>query len=449
MYAILDIETTGGQYNQEGITEIAIYKFDGEKVVDQFISLVNPEIDIQPFVVKLTGINNAMLRLAPKFYEVAKRILEITEGCIIVAHNSEFDYRVIRTEFRRLGFDFHRNTLCTVELSQKLLPDMPSYSLGKLVRTLGIPIADRHRASGDALATVKLFQLLLSKDAQKQILTSLIKTDIKGGLSPKFLDIIDTLPTQVGIYYIHDEHGNILFIGKSRNIRKKVQQHFSSNSTLDKKIQQLTYTVTFEKTGNELIALLKQAEEIAINKPIFNKNSKKTVFAYSLYLKTNLKGYLYFSIEKTDGRKKNVMAFTSSSEAKKFIEKITIDKDYEYYTDCLYEKKSKKITSENFSDDFSLDFQQYNQHIQSILSPFQIDKGICLISSKGRKLEEKSGVILQNGKVTGYCYYDLNYQITSLERLQSILVPISFHRNNRNMVLNYLNKKIGYKIIRF
>ena len=138
MYCILDIETTGGQFNEEGITEIAIYKFDGREVVDQFISLVNPEIPIQPFVVKLTGINNAMLRSAPKFFEVAKRIIEITSDCVIVAHNASFDYRILRTEFKRLGYDFQAKTLCTVELSKKLIPEQPSYSLGKLVRALGI-----------------------------------------------------------------------------------------------------------------------------------------------------------------------------------------------------------------------------------------------------------------------------------------------------------------------
>ena len=170
MYAILDIETTGGQYNEEGITEIAIYKYNGHEVVDQFISLVNPEKPIQPFVVKLTGINNAMLRSAPKFHEVAKRIIEITEGCIIVAHNTVFDYRILKTEFRRLGYDFKKQTLCTVELSKQLIPEQESYSLGKLVRSLGIPVTDRHRASGDALATVELFKILLVKDIDKEIL---------------------------------------------------------------------------------------------------------------------------------------------------------------------------------------------------------------------------------------------------------------------------------------
>ena len=152
MYAILDIETTGGKYNEEGITEIAIYKYDGHEIVDQFISLINPEREIQPFVVNLTGINSNMLRSAPKFYEVAKRIVEITEGCILVAHNAQFDYRILCMEFRRLGFEYERPTLCTVELAKDLIPNQPSYSLGKLVRSLGIPVADRHRASGDATA---------------------------------------------------------------------------------------------------------------------------------------------------------------------------------------------------------------------------------------------------------------------------------------------------------
>ena len=114
MYAIVDIETTGGKFNEEGITEIAIYRHDGYQIVDQFISLVNPERPIQAFVVSLTGINNSMLRQAPKFYEVAKRIVEMTQDAVLVAHNAQFDYRVLRTEFDRLGYYFERKTLCTV-----------------------------------------------------------------------------------------------------------------------------------------------------------------------------------------------------------------------------------------------------------------------------------------------------------------------------------------------
>jgi len=174
-YAIIDVETTGGKYNEEGITEVAIHKFDGVDIVDSFISLVNPEKEIQPFVVNLTGINNNMLRSAPKFFEIAKRIIEIMDDSVLVAHNSSFDYRIIRNEFKRLGYDFEIPTLCTVELSKKLIPDQESYSLGKLCRSIGIPVSDRHRANGDALATLKLFEILMQKDKEKLIVKSTIK----------------------------------------------------------------------------------------------------------------------------------------------------------------------------------------------------------------------------------------------------------------------------------
>ena len=216
MYAIVDIETTGGKYNEEGITEIAIHKFDGHQVVDTFISLINPEKTIQPFVANLTGINNAMLRNAPKFFEVAKRIVEITKDCTLVAHNANFDYRILKTEFRRLSFDFEMQTLCTVELSKKLIPGFKSYSLGKLCHSLGIPMTERHRANGDAIATVKLFQLLLDKDIKKTIITNSVKQESKNQLEPKLVDIIESLPSTTGIYYMHKADGEIIYIGKSK-----------------------------------------------------------------------------------------------------------------------------------------------------------------------------------------------------------------------------------------
>lgn len=270
MYAILDIETTGGKYNEEGITEIAIHRFDGQQVVDQFISLVNPEREIQPFVVNLTGINNQMLRTAPKFHEVAKRIVEITKDTVLVAHNAQFDYRILRTEFRRLGYNFERKTLCTVDLSKKLIPEAESHSLGKLVRSLGIAVSDRHRANGDAMATLKLFKLLLSKDSDKSIIREVVRDETHGELSPRQLDIVEQLPSDTGVYYMHNKDGDIIFLGKSRNIKKRVNQHFTNNSEKARALQKETKKVTFEKTGSELVALLKEHEELIRNKPKYN-----------------------------------------------------------------------------------------------------------------------------------------------------------------------------------
>lgn len=273
MYSILDIETTGGKYNEEGITEIAIHKFDGHDVVDTFISLINPEKEIQPFVVNLTGINSNMLRTAPKFHEVAKRIVEITEGSVLVAHNAQFDYRILRTEFRRLGYEYNRKTLCTVSLSKMLIPEAESHSLGKLVRSLGIAVSDRHRANGDAIATLKLFKILLSKDLNKSILKSVIREESHGELSERQLDMVDNLPSEVGVYYLHNKDGEIIFIGQSKNIKKRVNQHFIKNAGKARKIQKETKKVTFEKTGNELIARLKENEELHRNNPIYNHGS--------------------------------------------------------------------------------------------------------------------------------------------------------------------------------
>lgn len=274
LYAILDIETTGGKFNEEGITEIAIYKFDGHEIIDQFISLVNPQIPIQEFVVKLTGINNKMLRNAPKFFEVAKRIVEITKDCILVAHNAAFDYRILRTEFTRLGYNYDRNTLCTVELSQQLILEQPSYSLGKLTKSLGIPMSDRHRASGDALATIQLFKLLLEKDTEKSIIQKSIKHFDKKFEKQKLKRLIEETPTVSGVFYVHDNNGKVIFIGKGKNIKIELNKLFLKTSKRSLKIQQRVSSVSFDKSGNELFTRLKYYLELENLTPKYNFKKK-------------------------------------------------------------------------------------------------------------------------------------------------------------------------------
>ena len=453
MYAILDIETTGGQFNEEGITEIAIYKFDGHEVIDQFISLVNPEKPIQPFVVKLTGINNAMLRSAPKFFEVAKRIIEITEGCVIVAHNASFDYRILKTEFRRLGYDFKKQTLCTVELSKKLIPDQESYSLGKLVRALGIPMADRHRANGDALATVKLFKMLLSKDVEKEIVKSFIKTEIKSGMSPKLLDIVESLPSKVGIYYIHNEKGDLIYIGKSKNIKKRVNQHFVGTSSKSKRIQRDVYAVTFEETGSELIALLKESEEIKINKPIYNVAQRKSIFQYALYQQKTAAGYIALSIEKADGRKKEITSFTTSQEAKNTLFKIT-----EKYNLCqkingLYDTKNDcfqyKINECNGACIEKESPSVYNDRVLEFIEKNSFEKNNMIVIDKGRTYDERSAILIENGIYKGYCFYELNYQVSNIEILRNIIIAMQNNRDTKTIIQSYLRKNKQHKIITF
>lgn len=277
MYAILDIETTGGKFNEEGITEIAIHKFDGHQIVDQFISLVNPEKKIQEFVVKLTGINNKMLKNAPKFHEVAKRIVEITQDCFIVAHNSSFDYRILRTEFDRLGYDFKRNTLCTVALSKKLIPEAPSHSLGKLCKFVGIPMSDRHRANGDALATVQLFKLLLEKDVEKEIIQQSIKYFDNRHETFRIQKILDNLPEKQGVFYVHNEQGNIIFVGRGKNIKHEANKLFLKQTSKAISIVKRVVKITYEETGNLLLTRLKYHLELDELKPKYNIIKKRKI----------------------------------------------------------------------------------------------------------------------------------------------------------------------------
>ncbi|EDM43258.1 DNA polymerase III, epsilon subunit [unidentified eubacterium SCB49] len=451
-YAILDIETTGGKYNEEGITEIAIYRFDGEKVVDQFCSLVNPERPIQPFVVNLTGINSDMLKNAPKFYEVAKRIVEITKDCILVAHNAQFDNRILTTEFDRLGYDFDLETLCTVELSKKLIPDMPSYSLGKLVRSLGIPITDRHRAQGDAKATVTLFKMLLLKDTEKEIIKAAVKKDPKRQIDTKLLDLIKQAPSETGVYYMHDTHGNILYIGKSKNIKKRLTQHFTNDNRKSKEMQLKVTSISIEKTGSELLALLEENDQIKRHKPRFNRALKRSIFNYQLGSFVDEDGYINLKIEKADARKKAITTFSNYQSAKNnvasYIEKFNLCQrlsGFEKSTGACFNYNIKECDGACTQE---IAPEEYNARVQEFINKHSYSSNDMLIIDRGRNTDERSVIYIKDGVFKGFGYYNLNHQITNPEILNSIIKPMKNNRDVQFIIQSYLRKKKTLKIVK-
>ena len=279
MYTIVDLEATGGKFNEESIIEIAIYKFDGVSITDQFISLVNPEKEIHPYVEKLTGISSKMLKTAPKFHEIAKRVIEITSESILVAHNAQFDYRILQLEFKRLGFDFSMKSICTVILSQELLPEQESYKLGRLSRSLGIPIKDRHRASGDALATVELFKLLLEKDVKQEIIRKSIVEFPGEKMDNIFKDVIDNLKENTGVFYIYNDNNEVVYIDFSKDIKNKLIKLFTSKKFIPKYVQNNFKTIKVHPTGNVHIAILKTLQEINSLKPKINNNVDPKIFS--------------------------------------------------------------------------------------------------------------------------------------------------------------------------
>ena len=279
MYTIVDLEATGGKFNEESIIEIAIYKFDGVSITDQFISLVNPEKEIHPYVEKLTGISSKMLKTAPRFHEIAKRVIEITSDSVLVAHNAQFDYRILQLEFKRLGFDFSMKSICTVILSQELLPEQESYKLGRLSRSLGIPIKDRHRASGDALATVELFKILLEKDVKQEIIRKSIVEFPGEKMDNIFKDVIDNLKENTGVFYIYNDKNELVYIDFSKDIKNKLIKLFTSKKFIPKYVQNNFKTMKVHPTGNVHIAILKTLQEINSLKPKINNNVDPKIFS--------------------------------------------------------------------------------------------------------------------------------------------------------------------------
>ncbi|MDT0621786.1 exonuclease domain-containing protein [Croceitalea vernalis] len=425
MYAILDIESTGGKYNEEGIMEISIYRFDGQDVVDKFAGLINPERDIQPFVVKLTGINNSMLKSAPKFHEVAKRIIEITEGATLVAHNAQFDYRILRTEFRRLGYDFQRKTLCTVELSKQLIPDAESHSLGKLVRSLGIAVSDRHRADGDAQATLKLFKLLLIKDSDKSIIKTVIREETLGELSTRQLDMVEELPTETGVYYLHNKDGEIIFLGKTKNMKKRVNQHFTNVGDLARKLQKETKKVTYQETGSELIALLKEYHEIKKTNPKYNQKIRKKGFSFGLYLTKDNNGALKFETEKVNVQFTRLSSFTSAKSSALFLSKL----------------------EEEFGLDSIKSLEDNSETLETIFNKYSLDNRNIALVDKGRSIGEQSVILIKEGHLKGFGYVELNHQLNNIHILESLITPIEGDSNSTLIMESYLRKKNRIKIL--
>ncbi len=444
MYTVIDIETTGLSPKKEKITEIAIYVYDGEQIVDEFVSLVNPERPVPYFITRLTGITNEMLEDAPKFYEVAKKIVEITENRIFVAHNVDFDYNFIKEEFARLGFDFRRKKLCTVKLSKKIIPGHKSYSLGKLTADLGISINGRHRAAGDAYATVQLFDYLLKTDAQsKPLIEEMTYHSIKG-LHPQFdKKVLDELPEKIGVYYFYNERNELIYIGKSINIRKRVLQHLS-NSKTDKAIRMRSQIVNilFELTGSELVALLLESDEIKKHKPIFNRAQRRSVFQYGIYSFYDENNYLRFEIRNNNGNDLPLTSFSSLQSAKSnlssFCEQFELCQKlcglYDTQAACFH-YGIKQCFGACIGEELP---ETYNKRAKNLIQKFEYGGDNFLIFDKGRTPEEKSVIKIENGKYCGFGYFEPDIVGNNVRVITESTKPYNDNRDVQIIIKGFL-----------
>jgi DNA polymerase III subunit epsilon len=456
MYAIIDIETTGGSARLEKITEVAIYLHDGEKITGEFVSLVNPERNIPYFITNLTGITNEMVENAPRFYEIAKTIVELTEGRTFVAHNARFDYSFIRQEFKSLGFNFRRNILDTVTLSRKLIPGHRSYSLGNICKDLNITISGRHRAAGDALATVKLFEMLLERDNEINGKRSdLIRNTRISKLNPK-LDIskIETIPDEAGIYYFYNEEGDLIYIGKSRNLQQRISTHLSNNTTnRAMEMRDMIADIDWELTGSELIALLRESFEIKDNKPIYNRAQRRSSFQWGIYSFTDHDGYLNYRYGLIDSDDTPISVFSSREKAKSKLVSLV-----EAYSLC------QKLTGlyETMGPCFQYHVgicrgaccgkeppETYNERALQAAEEFIFSRRNFFIIDKGRENDERCAVKVINGKYSGYGYFNINDMGFGLSAVHECIIPSPDNRDIQVILKQYLRTNRVEKILEF
>jgi DNA polymerase III subunit epsilon len=454
MYAIVDIETTGGSPVAEKITEIAIYLHDGDRIVEEYSSLINPEKKIPYYITTLTGITNAMVADAPKFYEIAKKVVELTSDCIFVAHNVSFDYQFIRNEFKRLGYDYSRQKLCTVQLCRKMIPGLPSYSLGNLCRQLNIRITDRHRASGDAMATVRLFEQLLNIGKQHELrpefLNSLNRKDLHPNFDPEQLN---QLPEETGTYYFFNDKNELVYIGKSRNIRSRVLSHFRNYSSKKSiEMRNSIASVDYEITGSELIALLKESHEIKQLRPLFNRSQRRALSNYGLYYKTDELGYIRFAAEKNSTKNDiPLCSFSTVKSAKMYLHTL-VDSYHLCQKLCgLYPNSgscfSHEIGNCNGACVGKEPYEDYNLRAKEVIASFQLRYTNFFILEKGRNDDELGVVQVECGKYLGYGYISTDYLANDSTDLETCIQRFEDNRDIQQILRYYLQVNRNVKMI--
>ena len=456
MYAIVDIETTGGSARDERITEIAVYLHDGNEVTGEFVSLVNPERNIPYFITNLTGITNEMVENAPRFYEIARKLIEITEGRTFVAHNARFDYSFIRQEYKSLGYNFKRSILDTVALSRKLLPGHSSYSLGNICKDLDISITGRHRAAGDALATVRLLELLIARDIELNGSRSpLIRNSRISKLNPS-LDIakIENIPEEPGIYYFYNEKGDLIYIGKSRNLQQRISTHLSNNTTnRAMEMRDLIADIDWEATGSELIALLKESFEIKLNKPVYNRAQRRTGFQWGIFSFFDQNGYINYRYGQINDDSVPLSVFTSKEKTKSklisLVENFSLCQKLSglYETDgaCFHYQvgicKGACIGKESPGD--------YNERASKVTEEFVFTRRNFFIIDRGRDGEERCAVKIINGKYAGYGYFNINDMGFGLSAVHECIKPSNDNSDIQVILKQYLKHNRVEKIIEF
>ncbi len=456
MYAIVDIETTGGYADHHRVTEIAIYHYDGSQITDEFHTLVNPGRKIPAFITGLTGIDAEMVSEAPAFEDVAEEIHQWLQGRVFVAHNAHFDYSFLKKEFEEVGIVWNSKKLCTVRLSRKIIPGLQSYSLGRLAESLGIRIPNRHRAGGDAEATAKIFNILVKRDATGVIAKALKRNSGETILPPNLeKKEFDKLPAKAGVYYFHDDRGHVIYVGKAINIKKRIAGHFTGEAREWNRsnIRNEIHSISFELTGNEFIALILESQEIRRLWPKYNLAQKYKVEEWGVYDYEDRNGYLRFCVNGVSRGVKPLITFSSKGDAWNFMwEKV---KEYDLCPKLSGLQLAKGLCFAHQSGTCkgacigAESVSQYNKKVQNAVDSFFESGNSVAIIGQGRRADENSLVLIEKGNYLGFGFFNKQESIADLEAAKNYIKLSKDNRVVQNLVNSYLRNPRGADVVVF
>lgn len=434
LYAVVDIETTGSYAAANGITEIGIVIHDGTKVLNFYESLVNPHVPIPYFIQRLTGINDSMVATAPSFQEIAGQVYELLQDKVFVAHNVNFDYSFVKHHLAKAGYDLECKKLCTVRLARKVMPGLNGYSLGKLTQRLGINHALHHRAGGDALATADLLRMIVEKDNDGAIAGMLKGRNSEQYMPPHLpLEQLEQLPSVPGVYYFYNAAGKAIYIGKAKNIRRRVKSHFSNNKINRQKQDFLreTHRISYKECATELMAHILESTEIRRLWPVHNRSQRGFLPRFGLFVYEDMQGYKRFAVEKIRRSLKPIYTFNSVVEGHNRLRELVTEFglcprlcNIITHPDCGCERHN---TPEDYNDKADQAIDWIKTHLPTFAL---IDKGI--------DDNEHSCILIKEGNLYGMGYLtDKKQQLKNIDTLLKNLEPLQDNDYIRNLVYRH------------
>jgi DNA polymerase-3 subunit epsilon len=414
-------------------------------MVDYFETLINPEVPIPRYIQALTGITNAMVSQAPVFEEVAPKIYGLLHDKVFVAHNVNFDYSFIRHHLAQCGYELDCKKLCTVRLGRKVLPGHLSYSLGNICRSLEIEIEQRHRAGGDTLATVKLFECILKNDLDGEI-KAMLKGKSKEQFLPPHLPVekVAQLPSCPGVYYFHNQKGKIVYVGKAKDLKKRVTSHFSNNKPGKQKQDFLReiYNISYQTCGSELMAFILESIEIKRLWPLYNRSLKGFQQTYGLYMYEDGRGYQRLIIEKLKKQLQPLYTFNLLLDGLNILKQLI--QQFELCPRLCYVDTSAGATlaEQLTAIDYNERVKNAVEYLKSSLPSFAVVEEVTL----PKKEEKQSIILMEKGRFYGMGYVPANVSCTHIDDFKQHITQYPESEYIRGLVYQYATKYPDRKV---